>query len=162
MEQATYSSRNKGIFLKQSKWSHFLKKNKKNTNPRAKRFPFAINQVLAKSNIILEQMWFKDAHCGSHLGFQNWKILAIMNLHLAPMPSIKFQLNLTYGLGGDVVWIFYNFYPKNACYLISSLVTIEALPLKLQPAYNILSSGKCRSTVLLKQVIKMLNLEICI
>ena len=30
-------------------------------------------------------------------------ILAILNLYNAPMPPIKFRLNLTYGLGGDVV-----------------------------------------------------------
>ena len=29
--------------------------------------------------------------------------LAILNLHDTPMPPIKFQLNLTYCLGGDVV-----------------------------------------------------------
>ena len=105
----------KAFFSKKSKWSHFQKK-KKNTSPRAKRFPFAFNQVSAQPDIILEQMWFKDGHCGRHLGFQNRKILAILNLHLAPMPSIKFQINLTFGLGGDVVWRVYNFYPKNASY----------------------------------------------
>ena len=30
--------------------------------------------------------------------------LAILNLYNTPMPSIKFLLNLTYGLWGDVVW----------------------------------------------------------
>ena len=30
-------------------------------------------------------------------------ILAILNLYVSPMPSIKFWLNLTYGLGGDAV-----------------------------------------------------------
>ena len=30
--------------------------------------------------------------------------LAILNLHVTPMPPIKFQLNLIYCLGGDVVW----------------------------------------------------------
>ena len=74
-----------------------------NTSPRAKRFRFAFNQVSAQSDIILEQMWFEGYHCGSHLGFQNRKILAILNLHLALMFPIKFQLNLTHGLGGDVV-----------------------------------------------------------
>ena len=29
---------------------------------------------------------------------------AILNLHFTSMPPIKFWLNLTYGLGGDVVW----------------------------------------------------------
>ena len=28
---------------------------------------------------------------------------AILNLHVTPMPPIKFRLNLTYCLGGDVV-----------------------------------------------------------
>ena len=36
-----------------------------------------------------------------------WKLelkdLAILNLHVTPMPPIKFRLNLTYRLGGDVV-----------------------------------------------------------
>ena len=31
-------------------------------------------------------------------------ILAILNFYVAPMPPIKFLLNLTYGLGGDVLW----------------------------------------------------------
>ena len=35
-------------------------------------------------------------------GYQNWMILAILNLYVTPMPPIKFRLNLTYGLGGDV------------------------------------------------------------
>ena len=30
-------------------------------------------------------------------------ILAILNLYVAPMPPIRFQLNPTLGLGGDVV-----------------------------------------------------------
>ena len=44
---------------------------------------------------------FQDGHHGGHLGYQNGTILAILN---ALMPPIKFLLNLTYGLGGDVVW----------------------------------------------------------
>ena len=49
---------------------------------------------------------FQDGHCGSHLGYQNEMILAILNLYVAPMPPIKFQLNPTYGLRGDVIWRF--------------------------------------------------------
>ena len=30
-------------------------------------------------------------------------ILAILNLHVAPMPPTKFQLNPSYDSGGDVV-----------------------------------------------------------
>ena len=43
---------------------------------------------------------FQDGHHGGHLGYQNGKILAILNLHVATMPT-KFQLNPTYG-SGDV------------------------------------------------------------
>ena len=35
--------------------------------------------------------------------YRNGTILAILNLYVVPMPPIKFRLNLTYGLGGDVV-----------------------------------------------------------
>ena len=45
---------------------------------------------------------FQDGH-GGHLGYRNGTILAILNLCLTVMPPIKFQLNRTYGLGGDVV-----------------------------------------------------------
>ena len=45
---------------------------------------------------------FQDGHHGSHLGYRNRMILAILNLYLTVMPPIKFQLNQTYGLG-DVV-----------------------------------------------------------
>ena len=46
---------------------------------------------------------FQDGRHGGHLGYQNGTILAILNLYNAPMTPIKFGLNLTYGLGGDVV-----------------------------------------------------------
>ena len=46
---------------------------------------------------------FQDGRHGDHLGYQNGTILAILNLYNAPMPPIRFQLNLTYGLGRDVV-----------------------------------------------------------
>ena len=39
-----------------------------------------------------------------HLGYRNGWILAILNLCVTVMPPIKFQLNRTYGLGGDVDW----------------------------------------------------------
>ena len=46
---------------------------------------------------------FQDGHRGGHLGYRNRTILAILNLGVTVMPPIKFWLNLTYGLGGDVV-----------------------------------------------------------
>ena len=45
---------------------------------------------------------FQDGPRGSHLGYQNGTILAILNLHFATMPPTKFQINPTYGSGGDV------------------------------------------------------------
>ena len=61
---------------------------------------------------IREQMWFQDGHPaaildsrrGGHLGQPNGTILAILNRYVAPMLPIKFQLNPTDGLGGNVVW----------------------------------------------------------
>ena len=49
-------------------------------------------------------MSFEEFHDGCHggnLGYRNGTILAILNLHVATMPPIKFQLNPTYGSGGD-------------------------------------------------------------
>ena len=40
---------------------------------------------------------------GGHFGYRNVAILAILNLCVTVMLPIKFQLNRTYGLGGDVV-----------------------------------------------------------
>ena len=45
---------------------------------------------------------FQDGHRGSH-GYQKGMILAILNLCVTVMPPIKFWLNRTYGLGGNVV-----------------------------------------------------------
>ena len=44
---------------------------------------------------------FQDGRHCSHLGYQNGTILAILNLCVTVMPPIKFQLNQTYGLGGE-------------------------------------------------------------
>ena len=41
-------------------------------------------------------MWFgdfQDGHRGGQLGYWKGMILAILNLYVAPMPPIKFQLN---------------------------------------------------------------------
>ena len=39
---------------------------------------------------------FQDCHHGSHLECRNGMNLAVLNLHVSPMPLIKFQLNPTY------------------------------------------------------------------
>ena len=46
---------------------------------------------------------FQDGHCAVRLEYWNETILAILNRYFATMPLIKFKLNLTYGLGRDVV-----------------------------------------------------------
>ena len=52
--------------------------------------------------MVWEEMSFEKVQDGRHLGYRNRTILAILNLYNAPMPPIKFWLNLTYGLG-DVI-----------------------------------------------------------
>ena len=49
--------------------------------------------------------WATEAG-GRHLGYWNWMFSKILNLHVTPMPPIKFLLNLTYDIGRDVVWRF--------------------------------------------------------
>ena len=46
---------------------------------------------------------FQDGRPGGHFGYRKGRILAILNLCVTVMPPIKFQLNWTKGLGGDVV-----------------------------------------------------------
>ena len=51
-------------------------------------------------------MWFEefqDDHYDSYLGFLNRTVLAILILHVAPMPLTKFGLNPIQLLGADVV-----------------------------------------------------------
>ena len=43
----------------------------------------------------------QDGPHGGHLGYRNGTILAILNLNVATMPTTKFQLNPSYGSGGD-------------------------------------------------------------
>ena len=47
-------------------------------------------------------MPFEEFQDNGHIGYRNWTILAILNLHVATMPPTKFQLKPTYGSGGDV------------------------------------------------------------
>ena len=47
--------------------------------------------------------YFQDDRYGGHLVYQNEMILAILILHVAPMPSTRFSLNLTLGSGADVL-----------------------------------------------------------
>ena len=53
---------------------------------------------------VRKQMSFEDFQDGrhGHLGYRNETILVLLNLHVAPMPPIKCQLKLAYGLRGYV------------------------------------------------------------
>ena len=53
--------------------------------------------------MVWEEMLFEEFQASGHLGYRNGTILAILNLCVTVMSQIKFWLNLTYGLGGDVV-----------------------------------------------------------
>ena len=48
-------------------------------------------------------MSFEEFQDGGHLGYLDRRILAILNLYVTVMLPIKFGLNPTFGLGGDVV-----------------------------------------------------------
>ena len=76
-------------------------------NSKSPCYPNASHQGWAQSDLqFVEQTWFddfQDGHHGGHLRYQNRVILAILNLYVAPMSHIKFQLNPTYSLIGDVV-----------------------------------------------------------
>ena len=77
--------------------------------------PQCLPSCLSSSRLtVWQEMWFKDFHDGCHggnLGYQNRTILAILNLHAAPMPSTKFPLHPTYCSGADNNWRLSN-WPK--------------------------------------------------
>ena len=73
-----------------------------NLNINLQVTPMPLTSLGSIRNTIQEQTWFEDfqdGHCG---GYGNGMILAILNLYVAPMPPIKFQLNPIYSLG-DVI-----------------------------------------------------------
>ena len=69
--------------------------------------------------------------------FSRWlTILAILNLYVAPMPPIKFWLNQTYGLGGDVGHLGY----RNRTTLAILNLYVAAMPpimFWLNPTYGL-------------------------
>ena len=65
--------------------------------------PWCLQPRLGSTGQSWEQMWLQDFQDGCHgldIGMQQF--LAILNLHVAPIPPTKFQLNPTYDSGGDV------------------------------------------------------------
>ena len=51
------------------------------------------------------------------LGYRNGRILTILNLYVALMLPTKFRLNVTYGLGEDVVWRISRWPPKRPSWI---------------------------------------------
>ena len=81
-----------------SRWPSWIAKQNDLSNSESLCHSDASHQVCEMS---FEE--FQYGHHGGHHGYQNGTILAILNLYIAPMPPIKFWLNRTYDLGGDVV-----------------------------------------------------------
>ena len=67
---------------------------------------YASHQLSAQSDMVWEETSFEEfqeGRRGRHLRYRNRKILAFLNLCVTVMSPIKFWLNPTNGLGGDVV-----------------------------------------------------------
>ena len=63
---------------------------------------YQIRLPLAIKNLMLFEE-FQDSRHGRHLGYWYCTILAILNLRVTPVPPIKFRLNVTFDLEGDMV-----------------------------------------------------------
>ena len=66
-------------------------------------FPLSFSSIQLT---VWEEMLFEEFQDDDHafyLGYWNGMILAILNLYVAQMLPVKFRLNQTYGLGGDVI-----------------------------------------------------------
>ena len=71
---------------------------------------FSIIQITLRKQMLFQD--FQAGHHGSHLRYWNGMNLAILNLHVTPMPPTKFGLNSTYHSEADVVWIFSRWPPR--------------------------------------------------
>ena len=63
--------------------------------------PSSFSSIQLSSRKALQFEWFQDGRHGSHSGYPNEHIFAVLSLHVASMPPTKFQLNRTCGSGGD-------------------------------------------------------------
>ena len=109
----------KGFFSKKSKWSYFEKRKKKKI------------LVLKQNGFHLLSTRFRlnPTSFRSRSDLKLFTVAAILDFRterfkqfwISILPRcLKFQLNLTKCLGGDVVWRFYNFYPKM---LVTDIIT---------------------------------------
>ena len=106
---------------------------------------FSAIRLAVWEEMLLEE--FQDGHHGGQLGYGNGTILAILNLCVTVMPPIKFQLNQTSSLGGDVVWRISRWPPwhlryRNEMILVILNLHVATMPptkFQLNPTYG---SGK--------------------
>ena len=66
----------------------------------------------------------QDGCCGSHRGYHNKMFLAILNLHVTPMPSTKFCLNLSYLAGADEFWRFQDDHLRGPSQILDQTVLV--------------------------------------
>ena len=76
----------------------------------------------------------QDGCCGGHCGYHNKMVLAVLNLHITPMPSTK----PTYYSGADEVWRFSRWppwgplrYRNRTIFAILNLYVLQCLPSSL-------------------------------
>ena len=89
-------------------WPSWLSERNHFSNSKSPCCPDAYHQVSSPSDLLFGSRYqlktYKIAG-GDVVRFsRRLTILAILNLYVDSMPPIKFLLNQTYGLGGDVVW----------------------------------------------------------
>ena len=66
--------------------------------------PWSTDQGISPGELTIENL--QQCCCAGHHGYRNKMFLAILNLHVTPMPPTKFWLNLIYHQGADEVWRF--------------------------------------------------------
>ena len=75
-------------------WPSWIAKQNDFSNSESLCLSDASYQVSTQSDMVWEEMSFEefqDDHYGSHLGYRNGTILAILNLYVSPKPPIKFS-----------------------------------------------------------------------
>ena len=95
--------------------------------------PNASHQVWAQSDRIRGRYGFKTFKMAAQATILDRTILAILNLYAAQKLSIKFWLNPTYGLGGDVVWRLSRWPPWRPSWISEHRTNLAILNLYVAP-----------------------------
>ena len=70
---------------------------------RSEQNNFSNSESVCHSDACHQVLFGRTCRLKNYLGYWNGMTLAILNPYGAPMPPIKFWLNPTYSLGGDVI-----------------------------------------------------------